>query len=64
MLRYVARRQDPEVVTNPGGGFGGQVAGLIAKAKPGDTYVFDNIKARCPGDAAGRTINSISFNIR
>ena len=64
VMRYIARRQDPLIVTNAGGSFGGEAAGLLAKAKPGDTYAFDNIKAKCPGDAAGRTINSISFNVR
>lgn len=64
VMRYIARRQDPLIVTNPGGSFGGEAAGLLAKAKPGDTYAFDNIKAKCPGDIASRTINSISFNVR
>lgn len=64
VLRYIARREDPVIVTNPGGSFNGQTAALIAKAKPGDTYVFDNVKARCPGDPVGRNINSLSFNIR
>ncbi|MEO5583437.1 MAG: GldM family protein [Saprospiraceae bacterium] len=64
VLKYVARRQDPIVVTNPGGTFGGQAKELISKAKPGDLFIFDNVKAKCPGDNAGRNINSLSFNIR
>lgn len=64
VLKYVARRQDPIVVTNPGGTFGGQAKDLISKAKPGDLFIFDNVKAKCPGDNAGRNINSLSFNIR
>ena len=64
VLTYVARRQDPIVVTNPGGTFGGQAKELISRAKPGDMYIFDNVKAKCPGDNAGRNINSLSFNIR
>lgn len=64
VMKYVARRQDPIVATNPGGTFGGQVKDLISRAKPGDLYIFDNVKAKCPGDAAGRNINSLSFNIR
>ncbi len=64
VLKYVARRQDPIVITNPGGTFGGQAKDLISKAKPGDLYIFDNVKAKCPGDNAGRNINSLSFNIR
>lgn len=64
VLLYVARRQDPIPVTNQGGTFGGQARELISRAKPGDMYIFDNIKAKCPGDNAGRNINSLSFNIR
>ncbi|MCO6459878.1 MAG: gliding motility protein GldM [Saprospiraceae bacterium] len=64
VMTYVARRQDPVIVTNPGGTFGGKVKELISRAKPGDMYIFDNVKAKCPGDNAGRNINSLSFNIR
>lgn len=34
---------------------------LFKRAKPGDTYLFTNIKARCPGDKAGRKINTLVF---
>ena len=64
VMKYIARRQDPEIVTNAGGSFTGQTRQIIDKAKPGDIFVFDNVKAKCPGDGAGRTINSLSFNIR
>ena len=64
VIKYIARRQDPEQAVNSGSRFSGPAQGLVQKAKPGDIYVFDNVKARCPGDAAGRTINSLSFNIK
>ncbi len=62
-LVYVAKRQDPVPAINSGGIFAGDAQRLIAKAKPGDYYYFDNVKARCPGDKAGRKINSLVFRI-
>jgi hypothetical protein len=37
---------------------------LANLAKPGDTYYFDNVKALCPGDPAGRPINSMVYKIK
>jgi hypothetical protein len=51
-------------VTNPGGVFSGPARNVINQAKPGDQYFFDNIRAKCPGDAAGRKINNISFKVQ
>jgi gliding motility-associated protein GldM len=61
---YIARRQDAVPITNDGALFGAQAKDLINKAKPGDQYIFDDIKARCPGDEAGRKVNSITLSIR
>ena len=61
---YSPRRQDPIVVSNPGGVFSGPSRNLINQAKPGDQYIFDNIRAKCPGDPAGRKINNISFKVQ
>ena len=63
-LVRVAPRQDPEIKLNQGGRFVGEVAGLIAKAKPGDRYIFEEIKARCPGDQAARILNEMSFLVK
>lgn len=63
-LVHVASRQDPVEVTNPGARYNSQAKRLVQKAKPGDIYYFDDVKARCPGDKAGRTINSMVFNIK
>jgi gliding motility-associated protein GldM len=62
-LIYVARRQDPEQSVNPGGAFNGTSRALLNKAKPGDQYIFDDVRAKCPGDAAGRTINSVTLRV-
>ena len=63
-LVRIAPRQDPEFAANQGGKFSGEVAKLIGKAKPGDRYIFEEIKARCPGDQAGRELNEMSFKIQ
>lgn len=59
----VPRRQDPQVEANKGGSYGAQAKGLIDQAKAGDTYYFENVKAKCPGDASGRDINQLVFKI-
>jgi gliding motility-associated protein GldM len=61
---YLAKRQDPVLIPNQGGSYNGSVSSAVQKAKPGDTYYFDEIKARCPGDDAGRPINSLVFTIK
>lgn len=60
----IAPRQDAERAISSSGRFEGQIRSYIDKAKPGDQYLFQDIKARCPGDNAGREINSISFTIK
>ncbi|MDX1666151.1 MAG: gliding motility protein GldM [Saprospiraceae bacterium] len=63
-LTYVAPRQDPVPVVNGGARFNEKAQRLVRMAKPGDTYYFDNVRARCPGDPASRKINSMVFKIR
>ncbi|MEM7101606.1 MAG: gliding motility protein GldM [Bacteroidota bacterium] len=63
-IAKVPKRADPIIERNQGGRFSGKVANLVRSAKPGDIYYFDEIKARCPGDKAGRKINSMVFRIR
>ena len=63
-LTKIGRDANPVEVGNPGARFNEQSQKLIATAKPGDFFLFTNVKARCPGDGAGRTINSLAFQIR
>lgn len=60
----VPKRQDPKLVQNPGGKFSGETKSVMAKATPGDTYIFDNIKCTCPGDPAPRDLGSLAFRIK
>ncbi len=63
-LVRVAPRQDAQIVTNTGGKFSPQASGLIQQAKPGDRYLFEQIKGRCPGDVAARDLGDMSFQIK
>ena len=59
----VERRQDPQQA-NVNGPTNGEAERLFRMAKPGDLYQFLEIKARCPGDVAARSIGSLSFFIK
>lgn len=63
-LVYVAPRQDAKIEINSGGRFAPNTAALIQKAKPGDRYLFEQIKGRCPGDPAPRDLGDMSFQIK
>ena len=63
-LTRQAKRADPVSEINRGATYSASARSLVQKAKPGDTYYFDNVKARCPGDKAGRKINSMIFKIK
>ena len=63
-LVRVAPRQDPEFAVNGGPRWTPDAAQLVQKAKPGDRYFFEDVKAKCPGDKAPREINSMVFTIR
>lgn len=61
---FAAKRKDIEVVKNPGWKWGSDVTKLIDKAKPGDRFIFDNIKCKCPGDPAPRDIGNLSLGVK
>ena len=47
-----------------GGRFSGKVLNAIRQAKPGDQYVFTNVKVKCPSDKVDRRVNGLAFHIR
>ncbi|MBK9338926.1 MAG: hypothetical protein IPM98_21270 [Lewinellaceae bacterium] len=53
-VAYQKKRADVVEKTNAGARFGSDVQEMIQKAAPGDVYYFLDIKAKCPGDIAGR----------
>ena len=63
VLFRVARREDPQQA-NVSGPTNGDAQRLLRMAKPGDSYQFMEIKAKCPGDVAGRPIGGMSFVVK
>lgn len=64
-LVYQPPREDLAEVVNVGQAFTSASKGLISRAKPGDTYYFNNVRAKCPGDGnSTRKINPMVFKIR
>ena len=63
-LIRVPKRQDPIRHINKGARYDDKGKNLVNAAKPGDIYFFSNVRAKCPGDTAGRKINDLVFNIK
>ncbi len=63
-MTRVPARQDPITERNNGGRYTGRVKTLVGMAKAGDIFYFDNVKAFCPGDKAGRKIGGLVFKIK
>ena len=63
-MTYLPKRQDPISRPNSGARWNGETGEMINKAKPGDSYFFDDIKCKCPGDQAARNIGGLAFKIR
>jgi gliding motility-associated protein GldM len=63
-LVRVAKRQDPESAPNRGARIEGQSAALQSKATPGDKYIFQDIRCKCPGDVADRNLGQLVFDIQ
>lgn len=61
---YIPKRQDAVLIKGTGGSFSGRVLQAVQAAKPGDSYQFTDVKARCPGDPAARKVNSVSVVIK
>lgn len=61
---YLPKRQDPISKQNSGARWNGEIQEMISKAKPGDSYFFDDIKCKCPGDPAARNLGGLAFKIR
>lgn len=51
-------------VVNRGARYVAEARELINEALPEDIYAFNKVKAKCPGDAAGRKINSMVFKVK
>jgi len=49
---------------NRGGTYSEKTRRLVNAAKFGDTFYFDKIKAKCPGDQSSRKLNGLVFRIQ
>lgn len=63
-MTYWPKNQDPVKVKNIGARWNTYAQELINRAMPGDKYFFEEIHARCPGDAYDRDIGSLGVLIR
>ena len=63
-LTRVPRGGDAQSELNRGGAYVGSTKRLVNAARSGDTYYFEKIKVRCPGDQVGRKMNGMIFKIR
>ncbi len=63
-LTRSAKHKEIIPVFNAGGLFQSEAKKLVSQADHGDVYYFEDIKARCPGDTAGRSIGSLVFTIK
>ena len=61
---YVPKREDPVPSVNQGGNFNQRSGNLVKRARPGDKYYVNNIRAKCPGDAVTRDIGTMVFDIQ
>lgn len=63
-VAYQKKRADVIEKNNSGAKYNGDVNDMIQRAAPGDVYYFLDIKAKCPGDQAGRKLGDLVFKIR
>ena len=63
-VTYLHPREEPEFAQNSGGRFNEQTRKLIDKARPGDVYMFDDIRCKCPGDTVARGLESLVITIK
>ena len=63
-LTLVPKMQDPVEARNNSTQFEEHTLKLTQSVKPGDIVYVDNVRCKCPGDAASRNINSMVFKMR
>ena len=57
-------RKDVVMFTNQGAVFSGVIGVLFRGLQAGDTVIFSNIRCRCPGDVAARTLTGMTFYVK
>ena len=60
----VPKGKNVQTAINQGGSYTAATKRIIDQARRNDTFYFDKIKVRCPGDRNNRTLNSLIFHIK
>jgi gliding motility-associated protein GldM len=60
----VPKGGDVQIAESTGNRFSDQAKRLINQARAGDTYYFNEIRVKCPGDERTRELNGLIFNIQ
>ncbi|GAA5221424.1 type IX secretion system motor protein PorM/GldM [Membranihabitans marinus] len=55
---------DAAIVNNNGSAYESGTSSLVSKASPGDIYLYENIRVKCPGWPAGKVIGDVIFKIQ
>jgi gliding motility-associated protein GldM len=63
-LARIPKNGDGNFGNNEGNSFGSQAQRIIDAATWGDTYYFNNIRAKCPGESHTRELSPMVFQIR
>ena len=63
-ISRVPKRGNAEFAKNSGGSYTSSTQAIINNARRGDTYYFDLVKGKCPGDEFGRKLNGFSVRIK
>jgi hypothetical protein len=64
-LTHIAKKGEPVVIENQGPMFNATVVAAIQKCKPGDLYLFSNIKTKLPNDLEPRPLpNTIGYFVK
>ncbi|HOY08285.1 MAG TPA: GldM family protein [Saprospiraceae bacterium] len=63
-LTRISGTNDPVTRQNIGARYNPEVYKLVEQVTSGDTYIFEDIKVRCPGDVHSRQLGSMVFKIK
>jgi len=63
-ITRLPKKGDALVIKNQGGRFKSDAKKMLGKASFGDTFFFDQILVKCPGDQVTRKLNGLSIKIQ
>jgi hypothetical protein len=57
-MTYIPKKGEPVVLENQGPMFSASIVATIKNCKPGDTFIFNNVKAKLSGDLDPKPLNN------